>query len=412
MKKKLNESNKRISFPIGIFAEGINPVKLSDEMHVVPTGKWDHPAYGEMEITTADIQQFIKNFKAKVRRDLPITAGHDNGGNGGELPAIGWFRELFDRGVKGLYAVVEWTEEGKRLLQEKAFKYFSPEFYDVYADPETGKTYEHVLVGGALTNKPYFKELDPVVMFSESAIINQFSENKVMDIKTITAKKPEELSQEEKDFLVEHKDELSDDEKETFKSVVETSDNDDDEDGDGNGDGKDGDDDDADDDGKGDDDGQKNASEKGNSKKPKMIQMSEAQVKALETKANAGQKAFDELEKMRIEKSVSALVFSESNKEGRFAPKQKDAIVSFVKSLSEKQRDQFANIVNGMPKASIFKEEGDNGSTVEATVFAEVEAKVQDAIKASEGKLKYADALKKVFKENPDLSKRYEEATE
>jgi hypothetical protein len=32
--------------------------------------------------------------------------------NGGELPAIGWFKELIDHGVSGLYAVVEWTDEG------------------------------------------------------------------------------------------------------------------------------------------------------------------------------------------------------------------------------------------------------------------------------------------------------------
>jgi phage I-like protein len=59
-----------------------------------------------------------------------ITAGHDNGGNGGELSAIGWFKELIDRGVSGLYAVVEWTGEGKQLLSDRAFKYFSPEFYE------------------------------------------------------------------------------------------------------------------------------------------------------------------------------------------------------------------------------------------------------------------------------------------
>ena len=42
--------------------------------HVVLRGKWQHPVYGEMEISSADICEFLQNFKNKVRKDLPITA--------------------------------------------------------------------------------------------------------------------------------------------------------------------------------------------------------------------------------------------------------------------------------------------------------------------------------------------------
>lgn len=182
MKQGERDSKKRIAFPIQLFGEGSSFAELPDEIHVVPTGKWDHPVYGEMEITSANVAEFIENFKDKVRKDLRITAGHDNGGNGGELPAIGWFKDLIDRGVKGLYAVVEWNAEGERLLRERAFKYFSPEFYVEYSDPETGEKRKHVLVG-ALTNMPYFKELDPVVAFSEPRIINQFLAGKPLQSK-------------------------------------------------------------------------------------------------------------------------------------------------------------------------------------------------------------------------------------
>jgi hypothetical protein len=67
-----------------------------------PTGKWSHPVYGEMEITTSDIAECVHH----VRNDLPITAGHDHGMSGGELTVIGCLKELIDRGVNGLYAVV------------------------------------------------------------------------------------------------------------------------------------------------------------------------------------------------------------------------------------------------------------------------------------------------------------------
>lgn len=410
MSKKQNESNKRIAFPIRLFAEeGDNSVKLSDTMHVIPIGAWEHPEYGPMEITSEHIDEFIKNFKDKVRRDIPITAGHDNGMSGGELPAIGWFKELFSQGVRGLFATVEWTEEGARLLKERAFKYFSPEFYETYSDPETGETYKHVLVGGALTNKPYFKELEPVVAFSEPVIINQF--NETMDLNTILSKKPEELSDEEKAFLKENEASLDDSQKETFKSVLEDGAGDGADDGAGDGDGDDAGDDDGADDGAdaGADDEQKDASEKGN--KGKMVQMSETEAKTLREKADKGAQAFAELEKMKLSNIVEALIFSEKNKDGRFAVKQKDSVVSFMLTLSERQRDQFKNIVAGMPKSSLFTEHGDAGkedfSDDVAGSAKKADELAKEKVKASDGKLKYSDALKQVFAEHPELASKH-----
>jgi hypothetical protein len=89
MKQTERDSKKRIAFPIQLFAEGSADVQIPDVIQVVPTGKWDHPAYGEVEITSAHIAEFVQNFKDRVRLDIPINAGHDNGMSGGELPAIG-----------------------------------------------------------------------------------------------------------------------------------------------------------------------------------------------------------------------------------------------------------------------------------------------------------------------------------
>lgn len=426
--KKTHEDTKRIAFPIQLFSDTENDVELSDTMHVVPVGEWDHPIYGEMKITTDDVQEFISNFKAKVRRDLPITAGHDNGMGGGELPAIGWFIDLIDRGVNGLYAVVEWTAEGKTLLKERAFKYFSPEFYEDYEDPETRAKYRHVLVGGALTNSPYFKELEPVVAFSDKNIFNQFNESSNMNLNELLAKKVSELSDEEKTFIRDHKDELNDDQKESHKEIIDES-GDGSDDGEGSGDGAgDGNGDGEGDDGKGEGEGEGSGDGKGkgegegegddgegegqkNASDKKGRYMSEAEIKVLSEKANSGQKAFNELESMKISSSVEKMVFSESNASGHILPKQKDAVVSFVKSLSEKQRDQFINIVNNMPKMQIFGEVGDGGGNTN-DVSKELETAVQSKIKASENTLKYAQALKEVFAENPDLEKRYTESIE
>src|SRR5215210_2089848 len=376
MKHSEGDSKKRIAFPIQLFAEGSTDAQIPSEIHVVPTGKWDHPVYGEMAISTAHIAEFVKNFKDKVRLNIPITAGHDNGMGGGELPAIGWFTDVVDRGVNGLWAGVKWTEEGVQFLEQRAFKYFSPEFYQDYEDPETRKKHGHVLVGGALTNKPYFKELEPVVAFSEPSIIHQFTED--MNLKDIVSKKPEELSDEEKAFVRDHKSELSVEEATAFASVL-------------------------DDAGETDEDKAareaKEAEEKAaadaaakaeeekqaaeRAANGKKIVMSEAEVKILREKADAGQRALEKIEASEREAVATKLTFSQTNTAGRFLPKQKGALVGFIKTLSETQRDQFVNLVNNMAKAdaSIFSEIGDGGKT-EQGVFSEVETKVQEARKA------------------------------
>lgn len=369
--KQQRDSQKRIAL-IQHYSEGS---AAPEEIQVVPTGKWDHPAYGEMEIDSGAIAQFVQNFKDKVRLKIPITAGHDTGMGGGEygeLPAIGWFTELIDRGVNGLWGVVTWTQQGSDLIAQGAFKYFSPEFYETYTDPETGAKYEHVLVGGALTNKPYFKELEPVAFaFSEPSIMNQYNksimskdtEKKFDEEQKVEETKVEETKVEEK--VEETKEETKVEEAKTEVKVE--------------------------------------ASEK----------VSAAELKILRDQADKGAKAFAELEGMKADKFADKLMFSEHNADGRFLPKQAVAVKAFVRTLSETQRDQLATIVkdSAAPKLS-FKEVGDSGNT--ETGIEGIAAEVNTAAKAkmSELKISYSDAVRKVFKENPELQKRYNEQME
>jgi hypothetical protein len=324
---------------------------------------------------------------------------------------------VYDRGVNGLWAFVEWTEDGKKLLADGAFKYFSPEFYEEYRDPETGEKRNHVLVGGALTNRPYFKELEPVAAsenavfaFSEPAIMNQFSDP--MDLKTILAKKAEELSADEKAFVREHKAELDADQQSAFASVLNDAPAGETDEEKAAREAKEAEDKAAADKAAADAaEAERQASEKS---KGKVITMSEAEVNALKKAANDGAMAFAEVEKMKLEKAVEKMVFSETNKAGRILPKQKNAVADFMLSLSEKQRDQFTSIVNNLPKAdaSIFNEIGDGGAAAVSAkgIAAEVKTAALAEVKASEGALEYADAVQKVFAEKPELKERYEAA--
>ena len=119
-----------------------------------------------------------------------------------------------------------------------------------------------------------------------------------------------------------------------------------------------------------------------------------------------GQKAFDEIEAMKSEKAADKMIFSESNKDGKFLPKQKDALISFVRSLSEKQRDQFSNLVTNLPKNSLFTEKGSAGAPVDTTAAARIDTAVKAKMKDT--KMKYSEALKVVLSEDKSLAAEYQ----
>jgi len=170
--KWVKKKNMSYSFPICL-----SDAKIKEKMniHVIPIGEWKHDLYGDMKITDEDVKDFVKHFDDKIRKGVAITEGHQLS----ESPAMGWFEKLKFKNESGLWGTVKWTRKGRELLEEKSYKYFSPEFFSVYEDPETHRVYNNVLVGGALTNSPFFKELKSIVM-TDRTILDQFNDEKIM----------------------------------------------------------------------------------------------------------------------------------------------------------------------------------------------------------------------------------------
>lgn len=130
-------------------------------LQIMPVGTYQTAKYGEIEITPERVKRFAKNFHDNVRRHaLPVNREHVQ-----ELGAVGWFADVEAR-ADGLYATFDWSDDGKDLLEKKAFQFFSPEYYDTYVDPVSGKSFSDVLVGCALTNYPQFVDL-PAIAASE-----------------------------------------------------------------------------------------------------------------------------------------------------------------------------------------------------------------------------------------------------
>jgi hypothetical protein len=127
-------------------------------------GSYTHPKYGKISVTKARNQRFVENIRNKVYdQQLPIDAEHAYKLSG----AFGWInpdsvRLNDDHSVS---AKPEWTERGHTALKEGRFKYLSPEWWDDYVQPLTDKKFKDVLIGAALTTRPFFKEssLQPIV---------------------------------------------------------------------------------------------------------------------------------------------------------------------------------------------------------------------------------------------------------
>lgn len=383
---------------------------IPDSIQMIPIGQWQHDLYGPITITISDIREFAQNFNQNIRKGVYITAGHEGFE---ELPAQGWVTDVEVRN-DGLWGKVAWNDLGKATLNDKQYKFFSPEFYRDYEDPQTHQIYRNVLIGGALTKSPYFKELQAIV-FSEPKLQKQFNEyNNNMNLAELLAKDITTLTDEEKAFIIEHKAELTEEQKVSHTSIIDVETDEqkeareakekEDKEAADKAQAE------ADEKAKGDANEAAGLNRDGSQKveaSDKKVMMSEAEVNALRAKADQGAQAYAELKKVKLDGAVSALVFSDKNKAGKFLPKSTDNLRAFMDTLNESQMTKFTALLAELPKTQIFSETGaDTDTTVDGTAQAEVDAKV--AAKQKENpKMSYSEALKQVFAENDGLSQKY-----
>lgn len=141
--------------------------KPTSWVHVLPLGSYKHPTYGTIDVTSTRVSRFVENVKRRVRGiDPSINYMHQGDGE-----AAGWVKDAEARS-DGLWALVEWTTTAAQKIKEKAFKYFSAELHEVWEDNQ-GQKHSDVLFGGALTNRPFMKNMVPLNL-SEATVDNAF----------------------------------------------------------------------------------------------------------------------------------------------------------------------------------------------------------------------------------------------
>lgn len=103
------------------------------QIQIMRTGKWKHPMYGEVIITPQTINDVVENFNSNTRGiDIAVDENHEE-----NHKALGWFRELKKQGKDALNATIELTKMGAELINQGAYKYFSPEIAFNKRDEET-----------------------------------------------------------------------------------------------------------------------------------------------------------------------------------------------------------------------------------------------------------------------------------
>lgn len=156
------------------FLVDLGGVTLSEEngtnsswVHALPVGSYKHPIYGTIDITIDRVKRFADSVVNKVRGIEPnINYDHNNNN-----VAAGWVKNA-DTRSDGLWLFVEWTTDAVKKIQDKAYRYFSAEFADEWVNPQDQK-YSDVILGGALTNRPFMKNLVPVNL-SEATYENAY----------------------------------------------------------------------------------------------------------------------------------------------------------------------------------------------------------------------------------------------
>lgn len=137
-------------------------------IQALPLGTWHHPQFGEITVTPERVARFAANVNGGVRgQDLNIDYDHQTG------EAAGWVRAAEDRAQDGLWLSVEWTPTARSQLQEKKYRYFSPEYQDEWEHPATKAKLSDVLFGGALTNRPFLKGIMPINLSEAFAEANK-----------------------------------------------------------------------------------------------------------------------------------------------------------------------------------------------------------------------------------------------
>lgn len=149
--------------PVRQFGAWINDDQKWIQLY--PYDKWDHPIYGETVVDKEVATKLKANFDSRVK-DAHVFTDYEHGADRAKgNKASG---ELVEVDVRddGLWGLVKFTADAKKEIEAGEWNYWSTSHYDTWTHPQTKESFNYVLDGGGLTNKPWVKGMLPI-NFSE-----------------------------------------------------------------------------------------------------------------------------------------------------------------------------------------------------------------------------------------------------
>lgn len=135
-----------------------------------PSGKTKHRAdfpNGKLAFDAKFLGSMAKNYAAMGKPRLAINYFHRGMTESGDTTPIsekiaaGWITEV-ELKDDGLHGLVEWTDRARGYILADEITQLSPEFVIDYRNTDTGKSQGPTLLGAALLNDPFLKELPRV----------------------------------------------------------------------------------------------------------------------------------------------------------------------------------------------------------------------------------------------------------
>lgn len=138
------------------------PVEAPSRIKIIPCWGEVQSASGDFILDRQAADEIIAAFR-QAGLPLPIDAEHTTVGGefaspSGDAPARGWINSLEAVEGDGLYAEVEWTQQGEQFIRNKEYRYLSPVTFVRKSDRRVIE-----LHSVALTNKPAIVGMPPIV---------------------------------------------------------------------------------------------------------------------------------------------------------------------------------------------------------------------------------------------------------
>lgn len=139
-------------------------------IHVMPEATEARNGDWFFTIERADLEAYAEYIKANPDR-IPVDYDHAGAGHrGGSSRAAGWFTGDAQVRDDGLWAEIRWTPKAKQEIKDGEYRFISPEFTFANKDKKTGlMTKAKELMASTLTNRPFFRQLNPVTADEEIA---------------------------------------------------------------------------------------------------------------------------------------------------------------------------------------------------------------------------------------------------